>query len=121
MENTDTLEENVKDRKSHVAYITIFREDHIVTEAKGDRTLGLFQLPDRIECQLGTARQIMEYQFNTRDISRGTVYQGVSEEAFHKISKKISMAEDYGDAAQIANWEFLEEDRQYRYLGNYID
>ena len=106
MENTETLEENLTDRKPYISEITIFREEHIVPEAKGDRTLGLFQLPDRLECQLGTARKIMEYQFNTKNISRGTVYQGVSEEAFHDISKKIANAH-YGDATQIIEYNLL--------------
>lgn len=121
MENTDTLEENVKNRTSNMAELNRFSEEHIKPEASGNRSFGIFKLPDRTEYQLGTARKVMEYFFNTNGISRATIYEGINEEALHKIADRIAMADSYGDAAQIANWEFLKESEQYRSLGNYID
>ena len=109
MEDTETLEENLTDRKSHIAEITIIRKEHIVPEARGDRTLGLFEFPGRTEYKLDTSRGVMEYVFNRTDILRGSVYQGISEEAFHGVAKKVAKAETYGDAAQIVNSAVLKE------------
>ena len=105
MENKQTLEE----KTFYPAQIVFYRDVHLSDKARGDRTLGLFEIDGETEVKLDTSRKIMEYIFNTGSISRASVYQGINEDSLHQIAKTLAKAEDYGDAAQIVNSAFLKE------------
>ena len=124
MENTGTLEENLANSQNHPTNITIFRCKDMIEDVRGDRAVGIFEYHTIMhdgpltDCKLGTARNVMEYIFDGEHLTRGTVYIGVNEDTFHKISNKLAKAEGYADSVQIANQAFLKEYAEYQIINS---